>query len=87
MNIEPIGKRVVIKRKESEEKTDSGLYIPDTAKEKTHEGEIVAVGTAEDMPLKVGNRVLFDTYAGTDIEIDSQKYVIMKVKEVLAIIR
>ena len=84
MDITPLGNRVLIKRKESETKTESGLYIPDTAKEKTQEGEIIAIGSEGEFPVKVGDNVLLDKYGGTEFEIGNEKYTIMKVKELLA---
>ena len=86
MNIKPLGKRVLVKRKESETKTESGIYIPDTAQEKTQEGEIISIGTEGEFAVKVGDKVLLDKYGGTEFEIGSEKYTIIKAKDVLAII-
>ncbi len=84
MNVKPLGKRVLIKRKKSEKKTDSGLYIPDTAQEKTQEGEIVALGTEGDFPVAIGDRVMFEKYGGTEFEIGDEKLLILNVSDVLA---
>ena len=86
MNIKPLGKRVLVKRKESEAKTESGIFIPDTAKEKTQEGEVIALGTEGDFPIKVGDTILLDKYGGTDFEIGNEKYTIIKTKEILALV-
>jgi chaperonin GroES len=95
MNIRPLYDRIVVKRIESEaEKTAGGLFIPDSAKEKPQEGEVVAVGQgkrADDgklLPLdvKVGDRILFGKYSGSDIKIDGVEYLIMREDEVLGVI-
>jgi len=87
--IKPLADRVVIEPKEAETKTASGLYIPDTAKEKPQQGKVVAVGpgkTDEAMELKVGDVVLYGKYAGTEVTVDEKTYLIMKQSDVLAII-
>ncbi|MFT4070307.1 MAG: co-chaperone GroES [Dysgonamonadaceae bacterium] len=87
MNIKPLADRVLIKPAAAEEKTVSGIIIPDTAKEKPLKGEVVAVGGGtkdEAMVLKAGDQVLFGKYAGTEIEWDSVKYLIMRQSDVLA---
>ena len=87
MNIKPLADRVVIKPTPAEEKTLSGIIIPDSAKEKPLKGEVLAVGNGtkdEDMVLKVGDIVLYGKYAGTEIEIDGEKYLIMRQSDVLA---
>ena len=95
MNIRPLADRVLIKPAAAEEKTLGGIIIPDSAKEKPLKGEIVAVGNGtkdEEMVLhvgdqvKVGDNVLYGKYAGTEIELDSEKYLIMRQADVLAII-
>ena len=89
MNIKPLADRVLIKPAAAEEKTVSGIIIPDTAKEKPLKGEIVAVGNGtkdEEMVVKVGDNVLYCKYAGTEVEFDNQKYLIMRQSDVLAII-
>jgi chaperonin GroES len=86
MNIKPIGERVVVKPSETEEKTVSGIYIPDSAKEKQNSGEIVAVGKIEDEEIKVGDKVLYSKYAGTEVEFDGDKYIILEKNDILAVI-
>ena len=89
MNIRPLADRVLIKPAAAEEKTLGGIIIPDSAKEKPLKGEIVAVGNgtkAEEMVVKVGDNVLYGKYAGTEIELDGEKYMIMSQADVLAII-
>ena len=89
MKIKPLADRVVVQPQEAETKTASGLYIPDTAKEKPQRGKIVAVGSgkkAEPMELKEGDMVLYGKYAGTEINVDNEEYLIMRQSDVLAII-
>ncbi|HKM31746.1 MAG: co-chaperone GroES [Bacteroidales bacterium] len=89
MKIKPLADRVVVQPQEAETKTASGLYIPDTAKEKPQRGKIMAVGSGkkdEPMELKEGDLVLYGKYAGTEINIDDQEYLIMRQSDVLAII-
>jgi len=92
--IKPLQDRVIVKRIEAEEKTASGIIIPDTAKEKPQEGEIIAVGpgkvldngTKVELSVKPGDRVLFSKYAGTDVKIDGKEYLIMREDDILGII-
>ena len=94
MNFKPLHDRVVVKRIESEAKTPSGIIIPETAKEKPAEGEVVAVGTGArtesgtivPMELKNGDRVLFNKWSGTEIKIDGTDYLVMKESDVVGII-
>ncbi|MEA5115384.1 MAG: co-chaperone GroES [Geobacteraceae bacterium] len=94
MNLRPLQDRIIVKRLEEENKTSGGIYIPDTAKEKPQKGEIIAVGkgkTTEDgklMPVdvKVGDKVLFGKYAGTEIKIDGIDYLIMREDDILGVI-
>ena len=94
MSLKPLNDRVLVKRLESEERTASGLYIPDTAKEKPSKGEVVAVGPgkhADDgkrvpMAVKVGDMVLFNKYAGTEVKIDGAEHLVMREDDILAII-
>jgi len=89
MKIKPLADRVLIEPKKAEEKTASGLFIPDTAKEKPLEGTVIAVGpgTKEvDMEVKKGDMVLYGKYAGTEIHSDGKEYIIMKQNDILAII-
>jgi chaperonin GroES len=84
MKIEPLGARVVIKPLEQETKTASGLFIPESAKEKPQTGQVVAVGDDEDIKLKVGDRILFAKYTGTEFKLDGQDYLLMEYSDILA---
>lgn len=89
MNIKPLADRVLVKPAAAEEKTVSGIIIPDSAKEKPLKGEVIAVGNGtkdEEMVLKAGATVLYGKYAGTEIELEGEKYIIMRQNDVLAII-
>jgi chaperonin GroES len=89
LNIRPLADRVVIQPAEAEEKTASGLYIPDTAKEKPHRGKVLAVGPGkkdEPTTVKVGDTVLYGKYSGTEIQIDGKDYLIMKESDIFAIV-
>ena len=89
MNIKPLADRVLIKPAPAEEKTVGGIIIPDSAKEKPLKGEIVAVGNGtkdEEMVVKPGDTVLYGKYAGTELELDGYKYLIMRQSDVLAIL-
>lgn len=89
MNIKPLADRVLILPAPAEEKTIGGIIIPDTAKEKPLRGEVVAAGQGtkeEEMVLKVGDSVLFGKYAGTELELDGTKYLIMRQSDVLAVL-
>src|SRR3989440_12874358 len=94
MQIRPLYDRIVVKRVEQKEQMQGGLYIPDSAKEKPQEGEVVAVGKGKRMedgkviPLDVqpGDRILFGKYSGSDIKIDNEEYMIMREDEVLGIL-
>lgn len=89
MNIKPLADRVLIKPAPAEEKTAGGIIIPDTAKEKPLQGEVLAAGNGtkdEEMVLKVGDTVLYGKYAGTEVELDGEKYLIMRQSDVLAVL-
>jgi chaperonin GroES len=94
MGFRPLHDRVLVRRVESEEKTAGGIIIPDTAKEKPSEGEVIAVGSghkAEDgkvtpLDVKAGDRILFGKWSGTEVKIDGQEYLIMKESDILGII-
>jgi chaperonin GroES len=89
VNIKPIGDRVVIESSEAETKTASGLYIPDTAKEKPQHGKVVAVGAGkkdEPMTVKVGDKVLYGKYAGTEVTVDGKEYLIMREADIFAVV-
>jgi chaperonin GroES len=92
--IQPLSDRVVIKALEETEEMRGGLYIPDTAKEKPQQGEVVAVGpgkvsdegTRIEMDVSVGNRVLYGKYSGTEVTVDGDQYLILRESDILAII-
>lgn len=92
--IRPLGDRVVVKPMPSEEKTKSGIVLPDTAKEKPQEGEVIAVGNGRllesgqrvPIDLKQGDRILFSKYAGNEIKIDDVEYLIMRESDILGVI-
>ncbi len=94
MKFRPLHDRVMVKRIESEAKTPSGIIIPDTAKEKPMEGEVVAVGSGARneqgsviaLDVKSGDRVLFGKWSGTEIKIDGQDYLVMKESDIMGII-
>jgi len=94
MKIKPLADRVVVKPLESIEKTKGGIYVPDTAKEKPQEGKIVAIGSGRTtdegkqikIELKVGDKVLYGKYSGTEVTIDGEEYLIMRESDILAII-
>jgi chaperonin GroES len=95
INISPLADRVVVLPREAEEKTKGGIILPDTAKEKPIEGTIVAVGTGKvsddgkNIPLtvKVGDKVLYGKYSGTEITVDGQDYLIMRESDIFAIVK
>jgi chaperonin GroES len=89
VNFKPLSDRVLVQAAVAEEKTASGLFIPDTAKEKPQRGAIVAVGGGkkdEPMNVKVGDQVLYGKYSGTEITIDGTEYLIMKESDIFGII-
>jgi len=94
MNIRPLHDRVVVKRVEEKESVRGGIIIPDTAKEKPQEGEVVAVGTGKvlengtrlAMDLKKGDRILFGKYAGSEVKLDGQEYLIMREDDILGVL-
>ena len=89
MNIQPLADRVLILPAPAEEKTIGGIIIPDTAKEKPLQGKVIAVGNGtkdEEMVLKAGDTVLYGKYAGTELEFEGQKYLVMRQSDVVAIL-
>ncbi len=94
MAFRPLGDRVLVKRVEEEEKTKGGIIIPDTAKEKPQEGEVVAVGPGarddagkvQPLDVKKGDRILFGKWSGTEVKIDGQDLLIMKESDVLGVV-
>jgi len=94
MKIRPLQDRIIVKRIEEEEKTKGGIIIPETAKEKPMEGEVIAVGsgkilengTKQSLEVKAGDRVLFGKYAGTEVKIDDVEHLIMREDDILGVI-
>lgn len=94
MNLKPLSDRVLVKRLDYEEKTAGGIYIPDSAKEKPSQGEVIAVGPGKlgddgkvhAMTLKKGDKVLFNKYAGTEIQVGGEDHLIMREEDILAIV-
>ncbi len=92
--IRPLQDRIIVKRLDSEEKTASGLYIPDSAKDKPQQGKVIAVGKGkvkEDgsvlpIDVKKGDKILFGKYAGTEIKVDNDEYLIMREEDVLGVV-
>ena len=95
MNLKPLADRVIIKPAAAEEKTKGGIILPDTAKEKPMKGEIIAVGTGKvnedgkviSLEVKVGDKVLYGKYSGTEVNIDDTEYLIMRESDIFAIIK
>ena len=94
MKVKPLADRVVVKALEAESKTAGGIIIPDNAKEKPQEGEIVAVGPGKfedgkkiEMELKVGDKVLYGKYSGTEVKIEDQEYLIMHQDDILGLVK
>ena len=94
MKIKPLSDRVIVKAEAAEEKTASGIILPDTAKEKPQEGEVVAVGpgkrldngSVQEMGLKKGDKILFSKYGGTDVKVDGEDYLIMREDDILGVL-
>ncbi|MBW2599741.1 MAG: co-chaperone GroES [Deltaproteobacteria bacterium] len=94
MKIRPLQDRIIVKRLDEEEKTRGGIIIPDTAKEKPMEGEVIAVGNGKKtddgklikLDVKAGDRVLFGKYAGTEVKIDDVEHLIMREDDILGVI-
>jgi chaperonin GroES len=94
IGITPLGDRVVVKRLEAEQKTKGGIVLPDTAKEKPKQGEVVAVGAGkvldsgetQEPQVKTGDRVIFSSFAGTEVSVGDEEYLIMSESDVLAVV-
>ncbi len=93
--ITPLGRRVLVKRVESEEKTAGGIFLPDTAKEKPQEAEVLALGTGKDdegkdvkdlFTVKKGDKVLISKYGGTEVKIENEKYTLVREDDILGVI-
>mgnify|MGYP001171356271 CR=1 FL=1 len=94
MKLRPLGEKVLVKRLEAEEKTKGGIVLPDTAKEKPKRGKVIAIGEGKllengkrsELQVKKGDEVLFTSYAGTEIKIDGEEYLVMDESDILAVI-
>jgi chaperonin GroES len=93
MKVQPLGDRILVKPGESEEKTKSGIVLPDTAKEKPQEGEVIAVGSGRyeegkkiPIEVKVGDRIIYSKYGGTEVKIDEVEHLILRESDVLAVV-
>lgn len=89
VKVTPLHDRVIVEAAPAEEKTTSGIIIPDTAKEKPQRGKIIAVGTGkkdEPMTVKVGDEVLYGKYSGTEVQIDGKDYLIMRESDIFAVV-
>jgi len=92
-NLKPLGDRVVVKQEPSEEKTQSGIVLPDTAKEKPQMGTVIAVGAGrvldngQRVPLevKIGDKVIYAKYGGTEVKLDNEEYIILQERDILAV--
>ena len=95
MNVKPLGDKLIVKRADPQQMTESGIYLPESAKDKPREGEIIATGkgilnreSGEYLPftVKAGDKVIFTSYAGTEIKVDNAEYLIMTEDDILGII-
>lgn len=86
MKIIPLGDRVLLKTAMEETTTKSGIIIPDTAQEKTQTGKVIAIGNDSDITVKVGQRVIYEKYAGAQVEIEGDEHLVIAAKDILAII-
>ena len=92
--VKPLGERVVVKVSAAEERTSGGIFLPDNAKEKPQVGEVVQVGpgkrnddgSRQELEVKIGDKVLYSKYAGTDIKLGSEEYVLLSEKDILAVV-
>ena len=95
MNLKPLGDRIVVRVLEAEEKTASGIVLPDKAKEKPQEGEVVAVGkgkvlengSRQEVEVKVGDKVIFSRYAGAEVKVKGEEYLILRQDDILALVQ
>lgn len=86
MKIKPLNDRILVKVLPPEEKTKGGLFLPQTAQEKTQEGIVEAIGDSDQIKVKVGDKIIYDKYAGTSLKIDEQDYLILKNNDILAVV-
>ena len=86
MIVKPLNDRILIKVVSAETKTAGGIYIPDTAQEKTQEAIVVSIGDSEDIKVKKNDKIIYDKYAGTSIKVDGEEHIIIKADDVLAVV-
>lgn len=87
MSIKPLGDRVLLSIDQGEEKTAGGIYIPQTAQEKTQTGVVQAVGDDEEITVKTGDKVMYDKYAGTTVSIDDEEHLIVRMSDIIAVVQ
>ena len=85
MTIKPLGDRVLVKVEEADQKTAGGIYIPDTAQEKTQNGVVLAIGDDEEITVKVDDKIIYDKYAGTSVKVGDEEQLILKAADILAV--
>lgn len=85
MSIKPLGDRVLVKVEEADQKTAGGIYIPDTAQEKTQNGVVLAIGDDEEITVKVDDKIIYDKYAGTSVKVGDEEQLILKAADILAV--
>ena len=85
MTIKPLGDRVLVKVEEADQKTAGGIYIPDTAQEKTQNGVVLAIGDDEEIAVKVDDKIIYDKYAGTSVKVNDEEQLILKAADILAV--
>mgnify|MGYP002641351545 CR=1 FL=1 len=86
MKVTPLCDRVLVKVEEVEEKTASGIFIPQTAQEKTQIASVIAIGDDEEIKVKIGDKIMYDKYAGTTIKVDGNDHLLLRMSDILAII-
>jgi len=94
-NVTPLGDKILVRRLEAEEKTAGGIVLPDSAKEKPKEGKVIALGSGKQLEdgkrggfqVKKGDRILFSSYAGTEVKLDGEEYLLMAEEDVLAVVK
>jgi chaperonin GroES len=86
MKIKPLGDRVLVKLEIGEEKTAGGIFIPQTAQEKTQTGSVVEIGDDETIKVKAGDKVMYDKYAGTHVKVDGEEHLLLRFTDILAVI-
>ena len=85
MTIKPLGDRVLVKVEEADQRTAGGIYIPDTAQEKTQNGVVLAIGDDEEITVKVDDKIIYDKYAGTSVKVGDEEQLILKAADILAV--